>query len=49
MVWKSLAALSVSVAYWMFHASNAGTTTPISGLMLSMPWGSPTSKVTDPP
>src|SRR3954452_16263005 len=44
-VWKSLAALSVSVAYWMFHASYAATVTPISGFMLSIPCGSPTSKM----
>src|SRR6185436_19486779 len=46
LVWKSLAALSVSVAYWMFHASYAATVTPISGFMLSMPCGSPTVKTT---
>ena len=33
---KSLAALSVSVAYWMFHASNAATVTPTATFMLSM-------------
>ncbi len=33
---KSLAALSVSVAYWMFQASNAATVTPTATFMLSM-------------
>ena len=32
---KSFAALSVSVAYWMFHASYAATVTPTVTFMLS--------------
>src|SRR3954467_11532214 len=48
MVAKSLALLSVSVAYCMFHASKAATVTPRTGFMLSMPWVMPMVSTTFP-
>ena len=43
---KSFGDLSVTVAYWMFHASYEGTLTPTSGFMLSMFCVSPAVKTT---
>ena len=43
---KSSAALSVSVAYCMFQASNAATVTPRTTFMLSMPCCMPMLRTT---